>query len=456
MKKKSLLILLGLAAAIAVSGCGNKNEKKKETEFTTDAPAATAEEDVIEETAAETEALLDPITPSDYLVENIDDYVTLGEVSGLPVTQYKYEVTDDMIAERIDMEVSAYSEETEVDRESKAGDIIYADITSTVQGDDDSEYTESTYITLGDEEYGAEFDEKMTGVSAGDTQEFSITFDDDIWMEEWMGQTVDFKVAVTSICEVKTPEYNDDFVAENTDYKTTEEYEAFLREEIEAENAQTSYTDAVEELYLAAENNAVFSDYPQELYDLCKEEVLAFYRTFAGTAEDADIYEMFGLTEEDVETEILAMVNRRLIASAICEKNELEITEDEYTAYVSEYAAYYGYEDMVQFEKDNSRPTLVWSLFESKAGDYLYKNAKITEEAYVPEEFDDLDIDEIDVTQIDPAEEDSEVADGVTLNTTEDDAAQTDTELSDETETNTEVSDEEETEASGTEGDTEE
>lgn len=437
MKKKSLLLLLGLAAAIAVSGCGNKNEKKQETEFTTDAPAATADEDVIEETAAETESLLDPITPSDYLVNNIDDYVTLGEISGLPVTQYTYKVTDDMIAERIDTELSAYSEEKEVDRQSKSGDIIYADITSTVQGDDDSEYTESTYITLGDEEYGAEFDEKMTGVSAGDTQEFSITFDDDIWMEEWMGQTVDFKVSVTSICEVKTPEYNDDFVAENTEYKTTQEYEAFLREEIEAENAQTSYTDAVEELYRSVEEDSVFSDYPQDLYDLCKEEVLAFYQTFAGTTDETDIYEMFGLTEEDVEAEILAMVNRRLIASAICEQNDLEITQDEYASYVSEYAAYYGYEDIAQFEKDNSRPTLVWSLYESKAGDYLYQNAKITEEVYETEEFDDPDADEIDITQIDPAEEDSEVADGVTLNDTEDDTENDATELPDETETET-------------------
>lgn len=449
MKKKSLLLLLGLAAAIAVSGCGNKNEKKQETEFTTDAPAATADEDVIEKTAAETEALLDPITPSDYLVKNIDDYVKLGEFSGLPVTQYTYEVTDDMIAERIDSELSAYSEEKEVDRESRAGDIIYADITSAVQGDDDSEYTESTYITLGDEEYGAEFDENMTGVSTGDTQEFSITFDDDIWMEEWMGQTVDFKVSVTSICEVKTPEYNDDFVAENTEYKTTQEYEAFLREEIEAENAQTSYTDAVEELYRTVEENAVFSDYPKDLYDLCKEEVLAFYQTFAGTEEEADIYEMFGLTEEDIEAEILAMVNRRLIASAICEQNDLEITQDEYASYVSEYAAYYGYEDVAQFEKDNSRTTLVWSLYESKAGDYLYQNAKITEEAYETEEFDDTDVDEIDITQIDPAEEDSEVADGVTLNDNEDDTENNAAELPDETETETD------TEASSTEADSE-
>lgn len=439
MKKKNLLILLGLVAAVAVSGCGNKNEKDTETTFTTEAPAASADEDVEEETAAETEAALDPITPSDYLVENIDEYVTLGEVSGLPVTQYTYEVTDDIVKDRIDMEVSSYSEEKEVDRESKAGDVIYADITSSVQGEADSEYTESTYITLGDEEYGPEFDKEMTGVSTGDTLEFSVAFDDDIWMEDWMGQTVDFKVSVTSICEVNTPEYNDDFVAANTEYKTTEEYEAFLREQIESENAQTSYTDAVEELYITAESDAVFSGYPQELYDLCKEEVLSFYSTFANTTEESEIYEMFGLTEEDMETEVLAMVNRRLIASAICEKNNLEITEEEYNAYVSDYAAYYGYEDVAQFEQDNSRPTLVWSLFESKAGDYLYENAKITEEAYVADEFDDLDIEEIDVTELETSEPDSEVSDGVTLNTTTDDTEESVTESSSDTEPDTEA-----------------
>lgn len=439
MKKKNLLILLGLVAAVAVSGCGNKNEKDTETTFTTEAPAASADEDVEEETAAETEAALDPITPSDYLVENIDEYVTLGEVSGLPVTQYTYEVTDDIVKDRIDMEVSSYSEEKEVDRESKAGDVIYADITSSVQGEADSEYTESTYITLGDEEYGPEFDKEMTGVSTGDTLEFSVAFDDDIWMEDWMGQTVDFKVSVTSICEVNTPEYNDDFVAANTEYKTTEEYEAFLREQIESENAQTSYTDAIEELYITAESDAVFSGYPQELYDLCKEEVLSFYSTFANTTEESEIYEMFGLTEEDMETEVLAMVNRRLIASAICEKNNLEITEEEYNAYVSDYAAYYGYEDAAQFEQDNSRPTLVWSLFESKAGDYLYENAKITEEAYVADEFDDLDIEEIDVTELETSEPDSEVSDGVTLNTTTDDTEEAVTESSSDTEPDTEA-----------------
>src|SRR5699024_811808 len=105
-----------------------------------------------------------------------------------------YEITDDMVQERVDLEVSAYDEEIEVDRASQEGDVVYIDLTSAVAGDAESEYAESTYITLGDEEYGADFDQELLGASAGDTLEFSITFGDDIWMEDWMGQTVDFTV----------------------------------------------------------------------------------------------------------------------------------------------------------------------------------------------------------------------------------------------------------------------
>lgn len=43
---------------------------------------------------------LDPITPSDYLVENAASYVTLGDYDGVEVTKYTYELTDDMVQER--------------------------------------------------------------------------------------------------------------------------------------------------------------------------------------------------------------------------------------------------------------------------------------------------------------------------------------------------------------------
>ena len=47
------------------------------------------------------ETALDPITPSDYLVKNASDYVTIGDYSDVEVTKYTYEITDDMVQEEI-------------------------------------------------------------------------------------------------------------------------------------------------------------------------------------------------------------------------------------------------------------------------------------------------------------------------------------------------------------------
>lgn len=409
MHSKRVLLLLGLIAAVSVAGCGNQAEDSSDAELTTSAPEASADEDAViaeEETSSQAEASLDPITPSDYLIEDVSDYVTLGEITGIPVTQYTYEITDDMVQERVDLEVSAYDEEIEVDRASQEGDVVYIDLTSAVAGDAESEYAESTYITLGDEEYGADFDQELLGASAGDTLEFSITFGDDIWMEDWMGQTVDFTVDVTSVCEIQSPEYNDTFVSENTEYSTTEEFESALRDTLADEYAETSLMDTVESLFQAVESEAVFAGYPQELYDLCKEETLSFYAAFAGTSDEQEIYDLFGLTEDDMDAEVLTTVNRRLIVSSICEQAGLEVTEEEYISYVTDYAEYYGYDSAADFEADNTRETLVWSLYETKAGDYLYENADITEEPYSEDE--DLSLEDFEIEL--EAEEDTETA----------------------------------------------
>jgi trigger factor len=305
-----------------------------------------------------------------------------------------------MIQEQIDSELTYAAEENEVDRASESGDIVYVELTSSISGEEDSESMESTYFQLGDEEYGADFDQQLTGVTAGETQTFSITFGDDIWVDEWVGQTVDFTAEITSVCEQVIPEYNDDFVSEYTDYSTTAEYEAALRDSLTEEMAESSQYDAIESLFDSAVEVSVFAGYPQELYDSSKAELLEFYSIFTGTTDEEDICELFDITAEELDEEILDTVNRRLLISAICEENGLEITEEEYVQYVTEYAESYGYDSAADFEADNSRESLVWSLFEAKAGDYLYENANITEETADMDDYDiddEMELDEEDV-----------------------------------------------------------
>ncbi len=411
MNKKRVLLLLGLAAAIGMTGCGNSEKKTEETEFSTSAPEETAEEDLdtaeLMEENSETEKAIEPITPSDYLPSKTADYVTLGDLSGLQATEYTYEVTDDMIQAQIDEELEFNSEEVETDRASKDGDVIYLDLTSTVNGE---ETTESTYFYLGSQEYGAEFDEQLIGLFAGDTMEFSITFGDDIWMEEWMNQTVDFKAEITSVCELTTPEYNDAFAAEYTDFATTAEYEAYLKESLEEEYADLGYSDTIETLFDQAVEQTVISGYPEEFYDSCRDELLATYFAFTGSDDVNDVYELFGLTEESLDTEIMNSVSRRLLISAICQEQNLEVTEEDYLECLNDYTEYYGYDSAAAFEEDYSRESLVWFLYESKAAEYLYEHAEITKVPYEEEELSDEDLEnEIFSEEEELLEDDTEV-----------------------------------------------
>lgn len=449
MKKKYLISALGLATALMLSGCGGDKKETETpaqekqtaagTEASSDISGSTGEtaddtdtaDIVSEETETETEATIAPITPSDYLVKDASKYVTLGNYDGLEIVQYTYDVTDDMVQQQIDMDLQSAGTEEDIDTPSASGDIIYVSLKAVAE-DADSENTseatteaasksssevsteaasentsdllsaddtsdepddaENTYFTIGNEEYGADFDKELTGLSTGDTKQFSVTFSDDDWVnEDWIGHTVDFTVTVNGVTRVTVPEYNDDFITNYTDYSSKEEYEAAVRKNLEDQYTDISYSDAIESLFQTALDATTFNGYPQDLYDTCKEESMSFYRMFAGDdgTSDADILAAFGISEEDIDSEVLTAVNQRLLISAYCEANNITLTEEDYLNYLENNAADYGEESAASFEEDYGRDSLVWSLYQSKVADLLYNSAKITKTSYSDDLFSD-------------------------------------------------------------------
>lgn len=409
MKKR--YVLAALAAMTVLAGCGDNSSKQDTTDNTTAEstaddltvadPDADGEEldpefsqdveenEVIDADAAEEETALDPITPSEYLVQNASDYVKLGDYEGVEVTKYTYEITDDMVQDEIQGELEDASEEESTNAPSESGNTVYMNLTATVEGEEATD-PEETFITLGQEEYGAEFDEKLTGVSTGDTLDFTITYGDDTWQEDWQGKTVDFSVEVTDVTKSETPEYNEEYVKNYTGYDTKEEYEASVKEYLEQSYEEQSAYDEAEELISACLERTEFTgEYPEDLFDSCKEEALSGYSMFMDEDGDInDVLEMFGVTESDIEEEAKSLVNRRLFISAYAQANHVEVTEEEYVDYVNEYADYYG-ESAADFEKLYTRETIVNALYESKVTDLLLEKAKVTETAYTGDASED-------------------------------------------------------------------
>ena len=397
MFHKKLFLLLAVTTAVTLSGCGGKEEPAQEPSNSS-APDSTASDSAQTELSATKEAAteamsefsetLKPITPSDYLVADVSKYITLGSLDHLSATQMAYEVTDEMVQERVDEELAVYSEEKEVEKAAE-GNTVYADVTSSIQGVEGSESTESTYFVIGDEDYGAEFDAKLIGCSAGDELEFSVDYEEDVWYEEWENQTVDFKVNVTAVNETIVPDYTEDFVTTNTEFASKAEFEEALREEIEDEYTQDSYSDTINSLFQTVIDQSTLNGYPQELYDACEADTLSYYAQFLGTDDRDEIQASLGLSEDDLEDDILNTVNLRLAVCAICEAQGLEITEEEYISEVTEEADMYGYLSPVEYEEASTREMLVWDLYQNKAAEYLYDHAEITPVEVTEDEFYD-------------------------------------------------------------------
>lgn len=375
MFHKKLFLLFALTAAVAMTGCG-----KKEPE--TEAPEQAAVEDAQSEEMSEDVEPVDPITPSDYLVKDVSDYITLGSLDDLAATQTTYTITDEMVQERIQDELYMYSEEQDVEKAAE-GNIVYADVKSSVEGAEDTASTEvpeeeSTYFTIGDADYGEEFDQKLIGASKGDELSFSVTFDDDTWYDEWANHTVDFQVSVTDVCELVIPEYNEDFVSEYTDYDTKEDYEAFIRDTIQTEYDEDSYTETVNTLFEAAMDECTYSGYPEDLYDTCESEIISYYGQFIGETDPEAIREALELSDDDLKEDVLNTVNLRLLITAICEEKNLDLTEDDYLSQLTDDAETYGFTSAAEYESVSGRESIVWSYYENMIAEYLYDHAEIT------------------------------------------------------------------------------
>ena len=430
MKKR--YVLAALAAMTVFAGCGDNSSKQENTDNTAQESTADSgdsadaadedltvsdpdedgekvdpefsqdieENEVIDADDTDEDVALDPITPSDYLIQNVSDYVKLGEYDGIEVKKYTYEITDEMVQDEIQEELENSSEEEATNAPSEEGNTVYMNLTATVEGEDASE-PEETFITLGQEEYGAEFDQKLTGVSEGDKLDFTVTYGDDTWQEDWQGKTVDFSVEVTDVTTSNTPEYNDDYVKNYTGYDTKEEYEASVREYLEQTYEEQSVYDETEALLEACLERTEFTgEYPDELFDACKEEALSSYAMFVDEGGDVnDVLDMFGISQEDIDAEARNLAQRRLFISAYAQENNIEVTEDEYVDFVKEYADYYG-ESAADFESQYTRETLVNAIYESKVTDALLETANVTETPYTEEDAEAEDEDSLDDMEI--------------------------------------------------------
>lgn len=369
--KKKIVMLLVVTTMLGVCACGNKKD-------TVETPQGTEASNAAAEVSGEE-------------VQTAYGTVTLGAYKGLTTTLTKYEFTDEDIDEEIQNQLYSYLEYKEVDRPSQDGDYVYAYIVGkdadgqelVAYGEGNTENEGEPYeVYIGYEEFGVDFDSKLTGVSAGDELSFEIAYPEDYDTAEMAGKTISYEVEVVRIEEEVLPELTDDFVKETMGYNSMDE----LREATKASMAENYNADGISEAkedligQVIASSN--FSSYDEETYQANLASVKESYESYVewlGYESLEELLQSFEMTEEDLNTEALEQTYRIILVDAISSAEGLDLSEDEYNTGVAYYAQSYGYATNDDLLKDYDAATLEYWILEDKVLDFLYANATVEE-----------------------------------------------------------------------------
>ncbi|HEY8465368.1 MAG TPA: trigger factor [Solirubrobacterales bacterium] len=245
----------------------------------------------------------------------------LGEYKGLEVGRTEIEVDEEIIDRELERLREGFGSLNPVERPAQSGDIVVIDYQGTIDGEPfEGSEGKDFAIELGAENLLAEFDQAITGRSAGDDVEVEVTFPDDHKPDELAGKHAAFAVKVKEVREKELPELDDDFAQLASEFDTLEELRADIRERLERvleERADAEFREAAVE---AAVANAKV-DLPHDIVHARAHELWEqLERSLAARGIDPQTYaRMQGKDRHELITESEEAAERQLRREATLE-----------------------------------------------------------------------------------------------------------------------------------------
>lgn len=349
MKKRFLFAALITSMAVMLTGCGNS----------------------------------DKYTTIDASIES--KLTKLADYKGLSYNVEEVTVTDEEVQEEMEMELSWYGEYKAIDGKTlvENGDTVNIAFTGKIDGAEFEGGTADSYdLTIGDGDMIDGFEEGIVGKNVGDTFSLDLVFPEDYYDTEVAGKNVTFEITVNQIEEYVEPELTDEFVKENLDYENIEAFKSATKKSlIESKMEEAEYT-AQTELIQGLIDNSTF-EMDEDEVEAYRQDLIAEYESYAEMygMEYSDFLEMFmETTEEEFEetskTEAETQIKTILVYQEIVDKENLGITEKEYTESLAKMAEEYEYDSPEEFEAEYEKASLISDMLYEKAMQFILDNAK--------------------------------------------------------------------------------
>ena len=351
MKLRSKIVALLLVGVCVLGGCGSSEESGEAIES-------------VKVTA-----------------EMAEEYATLGEYGGLQLVKYITEVTEEDIQYAKEMFMEDYRVETEVsDRGIEMGDYISGEFTEKPEGEEEIDYG-TIDIEVGAEEISADLDQALVGHKAGDT----VTVDSSYLDEEGTEVKTTYTVKLATVYQVSYPEYNEEFVKENTEYNTVADLEGYFKQQVMDENEANSMDNLRESALAEVVAVSQFKEFPKDLLKDSYNEMKASYESYA---------EMFGMeladmiTEEELNSLAELNLQEKMVIQAIIKAENIQKTDENYSAFKQAYMGYAGVETEEELLEYYTEEELENEFYKQTALDTGISKADVTEETEIEEDYE--------------------------------------------------------------------
>jgi len=192
--------------------------------------------------------------------------VTLGQYKGLEIEKAEATVTDEQVQAELDRMAQNVASTETVEKAAEMGDTANIDFEGFDAGVPfEGGKGENFDLKLGSGQFVPGFEEQVVGMTAGEEKDIDITFPED-YAAELAGKAVVFHVKLNKVTVTNTPELDDEFAKDVSEFDTLEELKADIRAKaLEAAQKQIDSTFEQAAVDKAAENTTV--DMPKALVE---------------------------------------------------------------------------------------------------------------------------------------------------------------------------------------------
>ena len=319
-------------------------------------------------------------------VVELEPVFELADYSALELVKPGIDVTDEDVEKFLEnmRQNQADTVTMEEKRGLKDGDVANIDFTGSLNGEPVEDLNGADYLVqIGKSETVPGFEEKITGMEAGQQRQFDLPFPEDFFKPELAGQVVNFDVHLKEIRELQLPELDDEFAKDQGEFANLDELKVAIRENVGRVKASDSEKALRQNLTQRLASDNVF-EVPPSLVDRELRRIVQEYgdNMIESGLDDDKVKEAILENEDHLKKTAAETIRLLYVIKAIGEKEGIEASEEEIQHVITGMAGRMGKspdELMEEYTREGALEEVGFNVIREKVFKMLLDSAKITE-----------------------------------------------------------------------------